>query len=1043
MGWMLSSSLRFGRLVVALAIGLMVFGIVQLRSAPVDVYPEFVPVSVQIQTEALGLSAAEVEQLITVPLEQDLLNGVPWLDRIHSSSMPGLSAIDLTFEPGTNLYAARQMVQERMTQAHALPNVGSPPIMIQPLASASRVAMIGLSSRDVSFVDMSVLARWKIRPRLMGVPGVANVSIYGLRDRQLQIRVDPDRLRAKGVSLTRVIRTAGNALWVSPLTFVEASTPGTGGFVESPNQRLQIQHISPITNPRQLSEVPVAGTSPRALRLGDVTDVVEDHQPLIGDAVSGGTPSLFLVIEKFPGASTMAVTKGIGEAMADMAPGLQGINVDPGVYRPANYIETALRNVGLIALISLGLLFAAMLLLFASWRAAVIALIVVPVSLTAAAYVLYLRGVTFTTITLVGLAAAVGLVIDDVVTDLDAVRRGISDPARQHEPVSARMLAAFSAARGPLVSATLAILLAALPLAFMGTLVTAFSRPLIITFALAVLASMLVALTLTPTLAALLLRGDAAGAPEGLFAGRVKRLFDRRLAASIVRPGRAWAVAGVLAVAGLVVVPQIGSQSVLPQLQDRNLLLQLRTMAGTSLPEMDRITAAASNELRAMPGIQSVGAHVGRAVGSDQLVNVNSAEVWITLDPAADYGRSANAIRAVMRGYPGLGARLVTYPTDRIAQVMSGQTDDLVVRVYGAELSTLQAKAQEVRALLSRVDGVADPVVRPVPVQPAVGIRVKLAAAQKFGLRPGDIRREATTLTSGLIVGNLYEQSKIFDVVVWGTPRTRSDMTQLGNLLIDTPSGRRVALHDVATVRIQPEPTAIAHDDVLRDVEVVAKVTGDPGSTVAAVRSRLAALPMPYEYHAEVFGSATVKRADLTRTIGFGAAALVGVFLLLQAAAAGWRRAGLMLLSLPLSVVGGVLAAPLGGGLWTAGSLAGIFAVFALAIRASIQLAHRIRAAESSGDADGRVIVLDAARDRAVPLAQSALVTAAVLVPAAVLGSRAGLEFLHPLAVTMLGGLVSLLIVQLALLPALLAATSADDLEPRLETQPLAGAAPD
>jgi Cu/Ag efflux pump CusA len=222
MRWALSSSVRFGRLVIAVAVGLMIFGITQLQSAPVDVYPEFTPPAVQIQTEALSLSAAEVEQLITVPLEQDLLNGVPFLDRIHSSSMPGLSAIDLTFEPGTDIYTARQLVQERMTQAHALPSVGSPPIMIQPLASASRIAMVGLSSRDVSQVDMSILARWKIRPRLMGVPGVANVSIYGQRDRQLQVRVDPRQLRASNVSLTQVIETAGNALWVSPLTFVEA-----------------------------------------------------------------------------------------------------------------------------------------------------------------------------------------------------------------------------------------------------------------------------------------------------------------------------------------------------------------------------------------------------------------------------------------------------------------------------------------------------------------------------------------------------------------------------------------------------------------------------------------------------------------------------------------------------------------------------------------------------------------------------------------------------------------------------------------------------
>src|SRR6266542_4930626 len=417
MGWMLSSSLRFGRLVVALAIGLMVFGIVQLRSAPVDVYPEFVPVSVQIQTEALGLSAAEVEQLITVPLEQDLLNGVPWLDRIHSSSMPGLSAIDLTFERGTNLYAARQMVQERMTQAHALPNVGSPPIMIQPLASTSRIAMIRLSSRQVSAIDRSVLARWKIRPRLMGVAGVANVSIYGQRDRQLQVQVDPRQLRANRVSLTQVIETAGNALWVSPLTFVEASTPGTGGFFESPNQRLAVQHISPISTPQQLAAVPVQDSG--KLRLGDVANVIEDHQPLIGDAVPNGHPSLFLVIEKFPGADTLKVTRDVEAAMADMAPGLKGIAIDTQGYRPASFIEAALRNAGWAALIGFMLLIALLLAMFGSWRPALIGAIVLPVSLTMAAYVLYLQGTTFTTITLLGLAAAVCIVVDDVITDIN------------------------------------------------------------------------------------------------------------------------------------------------------------------------------------------------------------------------------------------------------------------------------------------------------------------------------------------------------------------------------------------------------------------------------------------------------------------------------------------------------------------------------------------------------------------------------------------------------------------------------------------------
>jgi len=1028
MNWILGSGLRFGRLVIALAIGLLVIGIAQIRSAPVDVYPEFMPPSVEVQTEALGLSAAEVEQLITVPLEQDLLNGVPWLDTIHSSSRPGLSAIDLTFQPGTNLYAARQMVQERMTQAHALPNVGSPPIMIQPLASVSRIAMIRLSSRQASLIDMSVLARWKIRPRLMGVHGVANVSIYGQRDRQLQVQVDPRRLAAKDVSLSQVIETAGNALWVSPLTFVEASTPGTGGFFESANQRVAIQHISPISTPRQLSAVPVEGERESKLRLGDVSNVIVDHQPLIGDAVRNSAPSLLLVIEKFPGANTLQVTRDIEAAMASMEPGLKGVTVDTTGYRPATFIETALRNIGWVALAGFALLIL-VLGLVASWRTALIGLITVPVALMLAAYVLYLRGTTFTTITLLGLAAAVCVVIDDVITDVDAGRRRIADQRRAEaegtQPGSVSVTSAFAAVRGPLVFATLAILLATVPFLVLGQAVSAFSHPLVVTYGLAVLSSMVVAFLLTPTLCTLLLRGAGTGR-QSRFAGWVTRIFDQGFAA-ITSRRRVWAVAGLLVVAALAVIPQIGGNGLLPQLQDRNLLAHITAAPGTSLPEMERITAAAGNEVRTLPGVQSVGTHVGRAVGSDQLVDVNSAEMWITLKDGASYGRSRADIATALRGYPGLRTDVRTYPDDRVAQLMADQKNDLVVRVYGADLTVLQNKARQIQQMLSGVPGVARPVMHPIPRQPTVEVRVNLEAAQRYGLRPGDVRRDATTLTSGLIVGSLYEQSKIFDVVVWGAPQVRGNLTELGNLLIDTPSGGPVPLRNVATLSVRPEPTAIIHNDVARSTDVTATVTGDPSGVVSDVRSRLAQVPMPYEYHAEVVGNATTQRAEDIRGLVYGAVALVGVFLLLQAAVASWRRAGLMLVSAPLSVAGGVITALFAGGVWSTASLAGLFAVLALAIRASVLLGRRIHDFEEASATevpaaatDRQRIIREAARVRAVPVAQSALATAAILLPAAVAGTQAGLEFLHPLAVSMLGALATLVVVQLFVLPTFL-----------------------
>ena len=418
--WVVSAALRFSRLVVAAAIGILGVGVYQLHNAAVDVYPEFEPPDIQIQAEALGLSAQEVEQLITVPIEQDLLNGIPWVEHIRSQSMPGLSAIDLQFEPGTDLLAARQLTQERMSQAKALPNVGTPPIMIQPKSSTSRIAMVAIRSDSVSEMQMSVLARWQIRPRLMSIPGVANVSIWGMRDRQLQVQVDPQRLQSRKVTLTQLIETTGNALWVSPLSFVEASTPGTGGFVETPNQRLGVQHIQPISTPAQLANVAVEGTKAAPLRIGDVAKVTEDHQPLIGDASLDGAPSLMMVVERFPNANTAQVSHDVDEALDAMAPGLSGINLDANVFRPASYMTTALHHLGLAGLIGAGLFLVAVGVLFISWRAVLIPLVAVPLSLASAAWVLHLRGETLTTMTLLGLTAATAVVVDDVVGDVAA-----------------------------------------------------------------------------------------------------------------------------------------------------------------------------------------------------------------------------------------------------------------------------------------------------------------------------------------------------------------------------------------------------------------------------------------------------------------------------------------------------------------------------------------------------------------------------------------------------------------------------------------------
>src|SRR4051812_35428233 len=424
---LVATMLRFRALVLAFAAGLLVVGVAQLRRAPVDVLPEYTQPYVQVQTEALGLSAAEVEQLMTVPLEQDLLNGVKGVETIRSDSVPGLSSITMFFERGTDVLRARQLVSERLAQPHAFPTVGSAPQMIQPVSSTNRVMMISLSSRTLTPIELSVLARWTVRPKLMGISGVANVAIWGHRDRQLQVLVDPARLQAQHVSLLGVVRTAGNAQLVSPLTFLNASTPGTGGFLDGPNQRLGVRHILPFAGPGDLAKVPVEGTS---VRLGDVATVVEDHPPLIGDAVATGSgpgDALQLVVEKLPGTNTLALTRRLDDALREMAPGLAGVKIESSAFRPAGFIESALDHLRLAAILAFVLAALVLVAFLMQWRAVVLCLVAIPLSLVTALLVLDLTGATMNALVVAGLVVALGVVVDDAAGDAQSMARALRD----------------------------------------------------------------------------------------------------------------------------------------------------------------------------------------------------------------------------------------------------------------------------------------------------------------------------------------------------------------------------------------------------------------------------------------------------------------------------------------------------------------------------------------------------------------------------------------------------------------------------------------
>jgi CzcA family heavy metal efflux pump len=1022
-------ALTFRVLVAAVAAGVLVLGITQLRDAPVDVLPEFTPPYVEIQTEALGLSPEEVEQLITVPLEADLLNGVEGVDVIRSQSLPSLSSIVLVFTPGTDVYRARQLVQERLTQAHALPHVSQPPTLLAPLSSASRVLMIGLSSEELSPIERSVIARWTLRPRLMGVPGVANVSIWGMRDQQLQVQVDPEHLRDRDVTLSQVVATAGNAQAVSPLTFLEASTPGTGGFIETPQQRLQVRNVlDQLADPRELGKVPVEGTGGR-LRLSDVADVKVDHQPLIGDAIVDGGDGLLLVVEKFPGTGVTEVTHAVEEALEALRPGLSGLQTDSSVFRPATFIDEAKSNLELAIIIAAALVALAFVAFLAEWRTILIGLFAIPVSLVAAALVLDALGETFNAISLAGLAVAVALVVDEAVVGAENVARRLRErrAAGSDSPVSTIVLEGSHEVRAPLMYATLIALLAVVPVIVMQGRPGAFFEPLALGYALAVVAALVVALTVTPALCALLFgRGRRAAPRESPLIAALRPGYERAFARFASGRRTAVIAAALLLLAGLAALPFLGA-SPIPALKDRDVLVHLEAEPGTSGPRMTEIAASLTRELRSTPGIDNVGAHVGRAVTGDERVDVNSAEVWASIDDSASYDGTVDDVDDAASQLPGIDHEVVTYSEQKIRDVgaliegdnpvdgdqldvLTGSDAPLVVRTYGQDLTVLRREADRIRGLMARVDGVVDPRVEPIERQPTLEIEVDLERARQQGIKPGDVRRAEATVLQGIQVGSVFEQQKVFDVVVKGVPGTRGSADDVRDLLIDRPGGGHVRLGDVADVRVVEEPIAIERDAVSRRVDITAGVDGRSlGAVADDIRARLASTSLPREYHAEVLESTTAEEIGTLGMLAVTVGAVLASFLLLQAAFGSWRLAALVLALLPVALVGGVLAALVSGAELSLGSMLGLLALLGIAVRISVLLVRHFQ--DRPQDEHG-------AGERLAPVVTSVATLALLALPFVFLGTRPGLEVVQPLAVALLGGLVTVTFVALFLLPA-------------------------
>jgi len=791
-----------------------------------------------------------------------------------------------------------------------------------------------------------------------------------------------------------------------------------------------VRHISPITTAQDLAQVAVEGAP--GLTLGDVANVVEEHQPLIGTAVGS---DLVLIVEKFPNANTLAVTQDIEERIETLRPGLAGVDFDQTVYRPATFIDDAIGNVVLTLIIAGVIIGLAIGAFFLSWRKALVSFVSIPLSVITAGLVLYLLGASINSIFLVGLVAALLVVVDDATIDVEAFSHRLRERTSERGQHSAAdiILVASEQLRSPMLYAAVIMALAAVPLLFFEGVAGAFLPDVLSAYLVAIAVSLVVALTLTPALSFMLTRNSSLGGRESPVASWLRRGYGRVFSGALRRPSATYLAVGAIVLAGIVAVPFLNHSS-LPQFKETELLLEWSGPPGMSLPESDRVTAQVAGELRAIPGVRSVQAQVGRAVTSDRVTNVDSGELWISVDQDADYEATIAGIERVAAGYPGFESRVVTYSNAQAQEVLADPEHDLTVRVFGPDLEVLRTQTDSVLAMVSATNDVTGARVDLPPDEPTIEVEVDLAAAQAAGVKPGDVRRAAAILLSGINVGSLFEEQKVFDVVVWGVPDLRRSVSDVLELPIETPLGDNVPLGSLADVRVAPNPTVIRHESVSRYMDITADIDGRSiGSVEREIKRAISAMAFPLEYHAEVVS--TDEGVSTAVLIGIILAAVVGAFLLMQASFGNWRHATLAFVAVPMGLSGGAIAILASGRTASLGSIIGLFAVGAIAMRHAMLLISRcqqlehgdpdsVRGSANGEPPDGRLafgpeLVRRAVDERVAPLMLTTLAIGLATLPILIRGGLVGHELLQPLAIVLLGGVVSAALVNLFVVPLL------------------------
>lgn len=1008
-------SLKFRGVIISLSAIFLVYSVYTLTKAKYDVFPEFAPPRVTVHAEAPGLAAEQVEELVTTPVES-AVTGVEGIESLRSTSIQGLSVTTVNFHSGTDLYLARQKVAERLASITANLPQGVTPVMTPLTSSTGTVLVLGLTSAKRSLMELRTMADWTIRRRLMAVPGVAKIAVFGGDVKQLQIQVQPDRLIRYNLSMEDVLAAAKRA------TAVRGA-----GFIDNGNQRIVLQSTGQSLTPEQLGNTVLVYRNGFPLMLGDVARVVEAPEPPIGAGSIMGSPGVILVVSAQYGANTIEVTGKLDRAIAELRPSLQkdDIRIDPDLFKPADFIETAIHNIRSSLLAGAILVVIVLFLFLFNFRTAAISCTAIPLSLLAAVTILEHLGFSLNTMTLGGLAIAIGEVVDDAVIDVENIFRRLRENSRMETPRPAVhvIFDASMEVRSAIVYATLAVALVFIPILTLPGVAGRLFAPLGIAYITAIFASLIVALTVTPALCFLFLGRKRPQEKEPPVMNWVKRGYRKYLLRVREHPKAVMAVAAIFIILVSATFPFLKGEF-LPELREGSFIVHVSALPGTSLEESLRTGRSITRELLKLPFVKSVAQRAGRAEEGEETRGTNSSEIEIALKPlkGEEAETAQSEIRKVVSQFPGINFSINTFLTERIEETISGYAAPVVVNIFGSDLGVLDKKAADVAAVLARVPGAADIQMQSPPGAPQLIIELNKMALARWGFEAAPVLNAIHTAYQGSVAGQIYEGDRFFNVSVVLAPGSRQSIADVGLLPLRNADGTYVYLRQLANIYETSGRYAVLHDGARRVQTVTCNIVGRSiGSFVTTAKERvLSSVSFPSGTYIEFMGSAQAQAQAKRDLLVHSLLAFAGIILLLSVVLANYRNLLLVLLNLPFAFAGGVLVVLVSGGRLSMGSMVGFVTLFGITLRNSIMMiSHYEHLVSAEGMPWGPETALRGASERLAPILMTALVTALGLLPLAIGSGSAGREIEGPMASVILGGLITSTVLNLLVLPTL------------------------